>query len=147
MRSAQIVSDCVDARLSGAPDAEAMFAEAYERVVGAYDVIDRLIRLFYTPESINFAQLGAAEGAFDDFEHYQNAIAVYHFLIGGDFFEAAHKYQGFIDSLRDPKTFASFKNLVIDRPNLSATTCEIDHGTAFHPGLLLHEPRRDAERI
>ncbi|HJR91446.1 MAG TPA: NAD(P)/FAD-dependent oxidoreductase [Acidimicrobiia bacterium] len=147
MRSAQILSDAVDARLTDKPKAEATFAEAYERVVGAYDVIDRLIRLFYTPEAINFAQLGSADGAFVDFEHYQNAIAVYHFLIGGDFFEVAHKYQGFIDSLRDPKTFASFKNLVIDRPNLSATSCGIDHDIAFHPGLLVHEPRREAERI
>lgn len=148
MRSAQILSESVHKRLVDSPEeAEASFAEAYIRVTGAYDVIDRLIRLFYTPEAINFAQLGSSQEAFDDFEHYQNAMAVYHFLIGGDFFEVAHKYQGFIDGLRDPKVFAGFKNLVIDRPSLTATTCELGHEAAFHGGLAKHEARRETERI
>jgi flavin-dependent dehydrogenase len=148
MRSAQILSEVVSKRLDeGIEASEPDFVAAYDRVVSAYDVIDRLIRLFYTPEAINFAQLGSASDAFPDFEHYQNAIAVYHFLIGGDFFEVANKYRGFIETLRDPKMFAGFKNLVIDRPTLSATSCEIEHEVAFHPGLLEHEPRRDALRL
>ena len=148
MNSSRIVSKVVHRRLTeGVEATEPDFVEAYDRVVSAYDVIDKLIRLFYTPEAINFAQLGSAQGAFPDFEHYQNAIAVYHFLIGGDFFEVANKYSSFIESLRAPKMFASFKNLVIDRPTLSATTCEVPHEKAFHPGLLKHEPRREAERI
>lgn len=148
MRSAQILSEVVDARLNDGVEAtEPVFVEAYDRVVGAYEVIDRLIRLFYTPDAINFAQLGSASDAFPDFEHYQNAIAVYHFLIGGDFFEVANKYRGFIETLRDPKMFAGFKNLVIDRPTLSATSCDLGYDTAFHPGLAKHEPRREIERV
>ncbi len=147
MRSAQILSEVVSKRLNDGVEAtEPDFVDAYDRVVSAYDVIDRLIRLFYTPEAINFAQLGSASEAFPDFEHYQNAIAVYHFLIGGDFFEVANKYRDFIETLRDPKMFAGFKNLVIDRPTLSATTCEIDHEVAFHPGSARARaaPRRPA---
>lgn len=148
MNSSRIVSQVVHKRLTeGVEASEADFVDAYDRVVSAYDVVDRLIRLFYTPEAINFAQLGSAEAAFSDFEHYQNAIAVYHFLIGGDFFEVANKYRGIIESLRDPKMFAAFKNLVIDRPSLSATSCETPHEVAYHPGLLKHEPRRELERI
>ena len=148
MNSARIVSQVVHKRLTeGVEASESDFVDAYDKVVSAYDVVDRLIRLFYTPEAINFAQLGSAQEAFSDFDHYQNAIAVYHFLIGGDFFEVAHKYRGIIDSLRDPKMFSAFKNLVIDRPSLSSTTCEIKHEQAFHPGLLKHEPRRELERI
>ena len=148
MNSSRIVSEVVHKRLTeGVEASEPDFAAAYDKVVSAYEVIDSLIRLFYTPEAINFAQLGQAEGAFADFEHYQNAIAVYHFLIGGDFFEVANKYRGIIESLRDPKMFASFKNLVIDRPTLSSTQCDIDHDVAYHPGLLLHEPRRERDRV
>ncbi|MGI8516311.1 MAG: NAD(P)/FAD-dependent oxidoreductase [Acidimicrobiia bacterium] len=148
MNSSRIVSKVVHKRLTeGVEASEGDFSEAYERVVRAYDVIDKLIRLFYTPEAINFAQLGSAESSFEDFDHYQNAIAVYHFLIGGDFFESSNKYSGFIESLRDPKMFASFKKLIINRPSLSAQSCEVAHETAFHPGLLKHEPRRERERI
>lgn len=148
MRSSQIVADVVDQRLSdGAEATEPAFEEAYDRVVSAYDVIDRLIRLFYTPDAINFAQLGSAADAFDDFEHYQNAMGVYHFLIGGDFFEVANKYSSFIDTLRDPRMFAGYKNLVLSRPTLSSTTCEIAHEVAFHPGLDKYEPTREELRL
>ena len=148
MNSSRIVSQVVHQRLTeGVEASEPAFVEAYDRVVSAYDVIDKLIRLFYTPDAINFAQLGSANQAFMDFDHYQNAMAVYHFLIGGDFFEVANKYSNFIETLRDPKMFNSYKNLVIDRPSLSSTTCDTPHDVAFHPGLLKHEPRREAERI
>jgi len=148
MRSAQILSEVVSKRLvEGVEASEPDFAHAYERVVGAYDVIDKLIRLFYTPEAINFAQLGSASDAFPNFEHYQNAIAVYHFLIGGDFFEVANRYRVFIETLRDPRMFAGFKNLVIDRPTLSATSCDLGYDTAFHGGLEEHELRREIERV
>jgi flavin-dependent dehydrogenase len=148
MRSSQIVSEVVDQRLRlGTEATEPLFEDAYSRVVGAYDLIDRLIRLFYTPEAINFAQLGNAAGAFDDFEHYQNAIGVYHFLIGGDFFEVSNKYASFIETLRDPRMFAGYKNLVLDRPSLSASTCDVEHAVAFHSGLDLHERRREELRL
>jgi len=148
MRSAQILSDVVHQRLTkGIEATEPAFAEAYDRIVSAYDVIDRLIRLFYTPEAINFAQLGSASEAFPDFEHYQNAIAVYHFLIGGDFFEVANKYRSFIDKLREEKMFAGFKNLVIDRPTLSAISCDLGPATAYHDGLRRHEERRAVEPV
>ncbi|CAN5407836.1 MAG: NAD(P)/FAD-dependent oxidoreductase [Acidimicrobiia bacterium] len=148
MRSAQILSEVVHQRLTeGIEASEPAFVDAYDRIVSAYDVIDRLIRLFYTPEAINFAQLGSASEAFPDFEHYQNAIAVYHFLIGGDFFEVANKYRSFIDTLRDERMFAGFKNLVIDRPTLSATSCELGPAVAFHEALRRHEERRALEPV
>jgi hypothetical protein len=43
--------------------------------------------------------------------------------------------------------FAAFKNLVIDRPSLSSTSCEIKHEVAYHAGLLKHEPRRERDRV
>jgi flavin-dependent dehydrogenase len=148
MNSSRIVSNAVHQRLAdGVATSEPAFVDAYERVVSAYEVIDKLIRLFYTPEAINFAQLGSAQEAFPDFDHYRNAIAVYHFLIGGDFFEAANKYSEFIERLREPQMFDKYRRLVIDRPSLSATSCGVAHELAFHPGLQEHEPRRERDRI
>ena len=148
MNSSRIVSKVVDQRLrEGAEASEQAFVEAYERVVSAYDVIDKLIRLFYTPEAINFAQLGSADAAYGDFDHYYNAMGTYHFLIGGDFFEVANTYSGFIEELRDPRMFSRYQKIVLNRPSLNATSCEVAHEVAFHPGLAKHEPRRDLERI
>jgi hypothetical protein len=148
MNSAKIAAEAVHVRLAQGTEAAApVFKQAYESIVGAYDLIDKLIRLFYTPEAINFAQLGSAGDAFEDFDHYRDAIAVYHFLIGGDFYERSGEYTDFIEKLREPRMFQRWKNLVLDRPTLNAPTCETPHEVAYHPGLAKHEPRRDRDRI
>lgn len=148
MNSSRIASDAVHARLEkGADEAAPVFEEAYRSIVGAYDLIDKLIRLFYTPEAINFAQLGSAGEAFSDFDHYRNAMAVYHFMIAGDFYEQAPRYSGFIDDLRDPTMFRRYKRTVLERPSLNAPSCDTPYEVAFHDGLRKHEPRRDRDRI
>jgi flavin-dependent dehydrogenase len=148
MSSGRIAADAIDVRLrKGADDGALAFTESYGTIVGAYNLIDKLIRLFYTPESINFAQLASADNAFGDFDHYRNAMSVYHFLIAGDFFERPGYYDGFVENLRDPKLFNRYKKTVLDRPTLNTTTCDVPHDVAFHPGLALHEPRRTQQQI
>jgi flavin-dependent dehydrogenase len=149
MNSAKIASEAIDVRLREGADAGAKALEsAYESIVGAYDLIDKLIRLFYTPEAINFAQLGAAREAFQDFEHYRDAMAVYHFMIAGDFYDRSVSYSDFVETLRDPKMFGRYKKLVLDPNSVTDTpSCEVPHERAFHPGLAKHEPRRDRDRI
>jgi flavin-dependent dehydrogenase len=148
MKSARIASDAVDLRLrEGVEASEVAFKDAYESITGAYNLIDKLIRLFYTPDVVNFAQLSSAGKAFEDFDHYRNAMGVYHFLIAGDFFERNAHYDGFVESLRQRKTFDRYKKTVIDRPTLNTTSCDVPHDVAFHDGLKLHEPRREQEEI
>ena len=148
MKSSSIVSNAVDVRLrEGAEASERAFKESYEKVTGAYDLIDKLIRLFYTPEVVNFAQLATADKAFEDFDHYRNAMGVYHFLISGDYFERPDYYDEFIELLRDDKTFHRYRKTIIDRPTLNSTSCDVPHDVAFHEGLRLHEPRRQREGI
>lgn len=148
MSSAKIAAQALDIRLrKGEEEGAKAFETAYESITGAYDLIDRLIRLFYTPEAVNFAQLSSAEDAFDDFDHYRNAMATYHFLIAGDFFERPAYYDSFVDDLRDEKMFSRYKQTVLDRPTLNTTTCDVPHEVAFHDGLRLHEPRRAEQGI
>jgi flavin-dependent dehydrogenase len=148
MKSSSIVSNAVDARLrEGVEASERVFKESYEKVTGAYDLIDKLIRLFYTPEVVNFAQLATADKAFEDFDHYRNAMGVYHFLISGDYFERPDYYDEFIELLRDDKTFHRYRKTIIDRPTLNSTSCDVPHDVAFHEGLRQHEPRREREGI
>ena len=113
----------------------------------ANDLIDKLIRLFYTPEVVNFAQLATADKAFTDFDHYRNAMGVYHFLISGDYFERPDYYDDFIEMLRDSRTFNRYQKTIIDRPTLNSTTCDVPHDVAFHPGLAEHEVRRAQQGI
>ena len=116
MTSSRIAADAIDVRLkAGAAKSEQAFEEAYESITGAYDLIDKLIRLFYTPESINFAQLAAADTAFDDFDHYRDAMSTYHFLIAGDFFDRPAYYNDFVETLRDEKMFSRYKKTCSSR--------------------------------
>lgn len=148
MKSARIASDAVDIRLREGVDAgRVALKEAYENIDGAYQLVDKLIRLFYTPEAINFAQLSTAGKAFEDFDHYRNAMSVYHFLIAGDFFERPSYYDDFVETLREQKMFHRFKKTVLDRPSLNTQSCDVPHDVAFHDGLKLHEPRREQEGI
>jgi flavin-dependent dehydrogenase len=148
MNSSRIASEAVHVRLTeGAAAAQSAFTSAYESIVGAYDLIDKLIRLFYTPEAINFAQLGSAGEAFSDFDHYKTAMGVYHFLIAGDFYEQSARYSDFVEALREPKTLRRYKERVLHSPALNAASCGIPHEVAFHDGLRKHEPRRDRDRI
>ena len=148
MNSSRIASKAVDLWLRrGAHEGEIAFKEAYASIDGAYQLIDKLIHLFYTPEAVNFAQLATADKAFVDFDHYRNAMSVYHFLIAGDFFERPAHYDEFVDTLRNNKTFRRYKRTVLDRPSLNTTTCDVAGEVAFHDGLRLHEPRREREGI
>jgi flavin-dependent dehydrogenase len=148
MTSSKIAAEAIDVRLKkGAEESERAFVDAYESITGAYDLIDKLIRLFYTPESVNFAQLGSADTAFDDFGRYRDAMSTYHFLIAGDFFDRPAYYNDFVETLREPKTFDRYKKTVLTRPTLNTTSCDVPHDVAFHPGLALHEPRRQRDGI
>jgi flavin-dependent dehydrogenase len=148
MKSARIASDAIDLRLrEGVAASDVAFKDAYETITGAYNLIDKLIRLFYTPGVVNFAQLSTAGEAFEDFNHYRNAMGVYHFLIAGDFFERNAHYDGFVESLRQRRTFDRYKKTVIDRPTLNTVSCDVPREAAFHDGLKLHEPRREQEAI
>jgi hypothetical protein len=107
-----------------------------------------LIRVFYTPEAINFAQLGNAGEAFDDYEHHQNAMGLQHFLLAGDFFEQANKYSAFVDELRSPRTFQRYRSLVMNRDTFQApaeSSCDHTHEQVFHP-MLAEYDRIRAER-
>jgi flavin-dependent dehydrogenase len=148
MNSSRIASEAIHVRLTEGLDVgNKALEDAYESIVGAYDLIDKLIRLFYTPDAINFAQLGSAGEAFSDFDHYKNAMGVYHFLIAGDFYEKFDRYSDFVESLRDPKMFRRYRSFVLERPSLNAATCETPREVAYHDGLKKHEPRRDRDRI
>jgi flavin-dependent dehydrogenase len=137
MQSGRHLARAVDHRLRDGIEASTpIFADTYGKIVGAYELVDKLIRVFYTPDALNFAQFGSASATFTEHEHYENAMSFQHFLLAGDFFEEAGKYSAFVDTMTDPRRFDQYKNLVIDREEFQVErTCGVPFDTAYPEGL------------
>jgi len=124
-------------------DGDAYLKKAYEQVNGAYALVDKAIRLFYNPQSINFAQAGTAVDLIH--QKHENAMALGHYLLAGDFFERHEQYSKFIDLLQDPKLFRRYKNYVIDREEFQTNSCGMSRLQIFH-SLLKEHKKRQAKR-
>jgi flavin-dependent dehydrogenase len=139
VKTAHLVSAAVHEKLRNAragvtPELE----HAYELVTGAYGFVHRMIKLFYNPHAISWAQVGA-EGPVH--RAHESAMAAGHFMLSGDFFENYQKYHRFFTLLEDPQKFDRYKRQVIDRPDLNAPSCNTDFETVFGDMLTM-----DAER-
>jgi flavin-dependent dehydrogenase len=130
MNSARLVADAIHEKFSSS-NAEAYFEQAYTQINGAYALVDKTIRLFYNPMSINFAQVGSATQLLH--EQHTNAAAVGHYLLAGDFFERHRDYSRFIDLLQDPEMFRRYKNYVIDRKEFQGVSCAMSPSEIFPP--------------
>lgn len=140
MKTAELVADAVVARQrQGKQAGEAALAAAFGKVNGAYALVDKAIRMFYNPVAINFAQVGSAQDLIH--EQHENALAVGHYLLAGDFFERHQEYSEFLDLLQEPKLLAKYKNFVIDRPDYQTATCGISRVQVFHHLLEEHGAR------
>jgi flavin-dependent dehydrogenase len=94
--------------------------EAYKKITGAYDFVHRMIRLFYNPHAITWAEAGADGQAH---KAHESAMAAGHYMLSGDFFENHEKFSGFFDVLEDPAHFQRYKALVIDRKEFVQASC------------------------
>ena len=100
----------------------------YERITIAYDLVYRLIRLFYNPHAISFAQAGLA---FKNHKEHEDAMAAGHYILAGDFFENQEKYEVFLDTLADPRKFDGYRNLVLNRRKFQTDSCDIERTIIF----------------
>ncbi len=85
MKSAFLVSSAVNAQLrgrTGIPNEE--LVDAYRKISGAYEFVHRMIRLFYDPHAITWAEAGA-EGQVH--KRHESALAAGHYMLSGDFFK------------------------------------------------------------
>jgi len=73
-------------------------------------MVEKLIRLFYNPESISFAEVGKAIDV--DYKKFEAAYTILHFLLAGDFFENYARYIEFIDLLQDTRQLENFKHRI-----------------------------------
>jgi len=131
MNSARLVSDGLSRQLrAGAGQGNGYLDEAYGKINGAYGLIDKAIRLFYNPAAVNFAQVGSAARLIH--QHHEDALALAHYLLAGDFFERHEEYSSFIDLLQSRELFGKYRRLVMDRPEFQSTSCGVTRTEVFH---------------
>lgn len=109
MRSAEILADAVDKKFK-AGDEKAV-EQAFVKINGAVNVLEKFIRLFYTKELVNFADMGDPSQMVQ-FEQTENVYSLFHYLLAGDFFEDHAKYSDFLDEMHNLKTIDKFRNLI-----------------------------------
>lgn len=122
IKTAHLVSAAVCDQLArGQPGITPQLERAYEQVNGAYGFVHRMIRLFYNPHAITWAQVGA-EG--DVHRRHESAMAAGHYMLSGDFFENFEKYHRFFTLLEDPRGFEMYKKTIMDRRSTGRTATE-----------------------
>jgi flavin-dependent dehydrogenase len=130
MNGSRLVSEAIHQKLSAGEDQgrEALVA-AYGKINGAYGLVHRLIRLFYNPHAVTFAEAGLLGNS--EHRQHENAMAAGHFLLAGDFFDRHEQYHEFMDLLEQPSLFNSYKYNVIDRDRFQASSCGVSPSDVF----------------
>jgi hypothetical protein len=111
MHSAEIVGEAIYKKIKNMPDAQSAMDEVYTQINGALKLLEKFIRLFYTPEALNFSSLGNPEELLV-YEKFESAYTIFHYLLAGDFFKNYEKYSEFIDVIKKQKTLVKFQNLI-----------------------------------
>jgi flavin-dependent dehydrogenase len=139
IKTSYLVSAAIHKQLTdGLNGTNAEMETAYRQVTGAYNFVHRMIRLFYNPHAVTWAQAGA-----DGLAHraHESAMAAGHYMLSGDFFENYEKFEGFFKILEDPKHFQRYKKVVIDRPEFNQPSCHSRWDDIFRDMI-----ERDSER-
>lgn len=140
MKSAYfVVPPILDQLARPRDDAHPDMVKAYEHITGAYNFVHRMIRMFYNPHAITWAEAGA-DGQLH--KRAESAMAAGHYMLSGDFFENYKKYDGFFELLESPDNFRRYKMLVIDRADLNVP-CSGMTELAFDDMLASHAKRQD----
>lgn len=141
MKTAYLVADALKAKLRGDEDAGTQMADAYEKVTGAYNFVHRMIKLFYNPHAVTWAEVGE-EGEMH--RASQSAMAAGHFMLSGGFFENHKRFNKVFDLLEDPRTFHRYASTIIERPDLNDSSCHTPWEVAF--GELEKDGDKNRER-
>jgi flavin-dependent dehydrogenase len=130
--TAGMVSNIVSKNILGnTEEMEKELAKVFKEIEGAYTLIEKFIRLFYTPEIVNFAHIGSSTKM--DYEGFLDAYNAFHYLISGDFFTNYKHYSDFLDKISSEKNFKKFLNLTKSMHNelISPETCGENFETIY----------------
>ncbi|MDQ3110052.1 MAG: FAD-dependent oxidoreductase [Bacteroidota bacterium] len=130
MNSSKLFAESLDVLMKeGKEKGLESMRENKKKIDGAYDLVEKFVDIFYDPKSFNLSGTSSTSGS--DYEGFETAFSLVHYLLAGDFFNNYEKYSMFLDMLRDPKQFARWKHLVVDRPNHHEKTCAANWDLVF----------------
>jgi hypothetical protein len=117
LESACLASKAIDVQLrEGMEKGQKVMEETYTQINDGYMLIEKFVRLFYTPEVMNFSFLGSSDQP-RTYENWMDAYSIFHLLLSGDFFVHSKKHADFIDSLKNEKAFRRFVDFYKTRGN------------------------------
>ncbi|MCW3086379.1 MAG: dependent oxidoreductase [Bacteroidetes bacterium] len=123
MHSAELASEAIYQKITKG-NADEEFKAVFAQITGALKLLEKFIRLFYTPEAFNFATAGRPEDL-AQYDKFESAYTIFHYLLAGDFFKNYEKYSEFIDMVRDQKTLGKFQNLINHKKDIAEdSTCD-----------------------
>jgi hypothetical protein len=129
MKTAYLVTSALRTHLAAGPTGSLdEMRDAYEKVTGAYNFVHRMIRLFYNPHAITWAEVGV-EGQVH--RRHESAMATGHFMLAGGFFENHERFNKFFELVEDPVGFQRYKRLVLDRSEYAEDSCQVPQDVAF----------------
>jgi len=130
MNSAKMFAEAIHTKLSLDENAgDTHLEKAYKHIVGAYDLVEKFVHIFYDPNSFNLAEIDPNSES--KYKNYETAFSLVHYLLAGDFFNNYDKYAGFLDMLRNPSQFGRWKSLVSSRPSLNVALCDSNYQEIF----------------
>jgi flavin-dependent dehydrogenase len=144
MKTAYLVGDAVRRQLENPAltGDNPTLVRAYESVNGAYNLVHRMIRLFYNPHAVTWADIGAEKQVH---QAHESAMAVGHHMLAGDFFENHEKYNRFFGLLEDRRGFERYREHVVDRPEFRETSCAVSWDVVFGQQLARRRPTEAAD--
>jgi len=113
MKSAFLLSEKLSENLKSDNELNKGFDEVYAHINGAYNLVEKFVRLFYDPDKLDMSALGT-HSKMSHLKHEQ-AFALVHYLLAGDFFSHYAKYSEFLDLLEKPEMFSRYKHLVLNQ--------------------------------
>jgi flavin-dependent dehydrogenase len=130
MNSSKLFAESLDVLMKeGKEKGMAAMTQNKKHIDGAYDLVEKFVNIFYDPKSFNLASLSSTSDS--NYQGFETAFSLVHYLLAGDFFNNYERYSMFLDMLKDPKQFARWKHLVVDRPNHHEKTCAANWDLIF----------------
>ncbi|HET6990814.1 MAG TPA: hypothetical protein VFJ43_05795, partial [Bacteroidia bacterium] len=110
METAHRTVKALDIRLKqGIDSGREAFAKNSVDIEGGYKLIEKFVRLFYDPDTLNFSHVQPDETGFTKF---LTAYNIFHYLLSGDFFANHVKYLGFLETINSEKNYNQFIHYV-----------------------------------
>lgn len=130
MNSARMFAEALEVLFTkGEKEGLAAMEDANNHISGAYNLVEKFVNIFYSPTSLNLAEISSTSKS--HYKEYETAFALVHYLLAGDFFGQYERYSSFLDMLGDQKKFTQWKNLVKFSVNPNERTCGTTYEAIF----------------